>query len=180
MWVLFLANVLTLSTYGFSAQEHTFSVFESITQEPQIETLKDLTWLYTANSYSDWISLLRQADSEIIEIIYQKLLEIYLQKSANRVIADDFLLQNTTQIEEDGQKIEESKQKITYDDEMIDYLEKYIPILAEVTTKAAYLQALASGSSVLIVRNGYIVEMYPDGVERIIKKLLPPTPVISD
>jgi len=52
----------------------------------------------------------------------------------------------------------------------LDYLESHIPELALAATKQAYWQALASGSSVLISQDGYIMEVFPDGTTKIIEK----------
>lgn len=57
------------------------------------------------------------------------------------------------------------------------FLEEHIPELAEAAFKQAYLAALASGSSVLISENGNLVEIFPDGTKKFIKKLPPSTPV---
>lgn len=55
----------------------------------------------------------------------------------------------------------------------LDYLESHIPDLALTATKQAYWQALASGSSVLVSQEGYIMEVFPDGTTQIIKKIQP-------
>jgi hypothetical protein len=55
----------------------------------------------------------------------------------------------------------------------LDYLEAHIPELAEVAFKQAYWAALASGSSVLVSENGRLVEVFPDGKRKVIKKLTP-------
>ena len=60
------------------------------------------------------------------------------------------------------------------DDEAIDYLENFIPELAALATRQAYLQALASGESVLIAENGQLIEIFPNGTKKIIKQLEPP------
>ena len=59
----------------------------------------------------------------------------------------------------------------------LDYLEAHIPELAEVAFKQAYWAALASGSSVLVSENGRLVEVFPDGERKFIKKLPPWTSV---
>jgi hypothetical protein len=59
----------------------------------------------------------------------------------------------------------------------LDYLEKHIPELAELAFKQAYWAALASGSSVLVSENGSLVEVFPDGTRKFIKKLPPWIPV---
>ena len=61
------------------------------------------------------------------------------------------------------------------DDEAIDYLEQFIPELAAIATREAYLQALMSGQSVLIAENGQLVEVSPNGDKKVIKQLEPPT-----
>lgn len=59
----------------------------------------------------------------------------------------------------------------------IRYLEDHIPDLAEIAIKQAYWQALASGSHVLECRNGFLVEVHPDGTEKTIRKIKPPIKV---
>ena len=60
----------------------------------------------------------------------------------------------------------------------IDYLEQFIPEWAEIATRRAYWQALASGYSVMISENGAIVEVFPDGTRKFIKAIEPRTPSI--
>ncbi len=62
-------------------------------------------------------------------------------------------------------------------EESMRFLEEQIPELAELAVKLAYLKALASGSSVLECKNGVLMETFPDGTRKIIKKLPPSTPV---
>lgn len=57
------------------------------------------------------------------------------------------------------------------------YLEEKIPKLAELAVIQAYWSALASGRSVLEARDGVLVEVFPDGTEKIVKKIAPWTPV---
>ena len=66
---------------------------------------------------------------------------------------------------------------MTLNEESITYLEEHIPELAEVAFKQAYWAALASGSSVLISEEGNLVEVFPDGKKKLIKRLPPSTPV---
>lgn len=47
-------------------------------------------------------------------------------------------------------------------EEAMSFLEKHIPELADIAFKQAYWAALASGSSVLISKNGDLVEVFPD------------------
>lgn len=58
-------------------------------------------------------------------------------------------------------------------EESIDFLEKCIPKLAEGAFKQAYLNALTSGSSVLMSEDGNLVEIFPDGKRKFIKHLPP-------
>ena len=61
--------------------------------------------------------------------------------------------------------------------EAISFLEEHIPELADVAFKQAYWAALASGSSVLVSKNGNLVEIFPDGKHKFIKQLSSATPV---
>ncbi len=63
------------------------------------------------------------------------------------------------------------------DDDAIDYLEEHIPELAEIAFKQAYWAALASGSSVLMSEDGNLVEIFPNGKRKFIKRLPSSTPV---
>lgn len=58
-------------------------------------------------------------------------------------------------------------------EEAMCFLEEHIPELADVAFTSAYWSALASGSSVLISENGNLVEVFPDGKQKIIKRLPP-------
>ena len=62
-------------------------------------------------------------------------------------------------------------------EEAMFFLEKHIPELAEVAFKQAYWAALASGNSVLIREGEDLVEVFPDGKRKFIKRLPPLTPV---
>lgn len=53
----------------------------------------------------------------------------------------------------------------------LDYLEQQIPELAEMALQKAYWQTLGSGDSVLIVDNGQIVEVKPDGTRTVVKTI---------
>lgn len=68
---------------------------------------------------------------------------------------------------------------MTLSEEAMSYLEEHIPELADVAFKQAYWAALASGSSVLISKNGNLVEVFPDGKHKFIKHLAPAIPVMS-
>ena len=59
----------------------------------------------------------------------------------------------------------------------VSFLEEHIPELASVAFKQAYWSALASGSSVLISKNGDLVEVFPDGTHKFLKHLPPSTSV---
>lgn len=62
-------------------------------------------------------------------------------------------------------------------EEAISFLEEHIPELADVAFKQAYWAALASGSSVLVSEDGNLVEVFPDGKHKFIKRLPPAIPV---
>ncbi len=58
-------------------------------------------------------------------------------------------------------------------EEVIKYLESHIPEMVDGATRQAYWQTLASGDSVLVTDNGHIVEVFPDGTRKIVKKIEP-------
>lgn len=66
------------------------------------------------------------------------------------------------------------------DEKSMTYLEQQIPELADVAIKQAYWHALASGSSVLVAENGILLEVFPDGTQKIIRHLMPSTPITAD
>lgn len=51
------------------------------------------------------------------------------------------------------------------------FLEEQIPELAESAVRQAYWDALNSGSSVLEYQNGALIEVFPDGTHKFVKKL---------
>lgn len=53
----------------------------------------------------------------------------------------------------------------------IEHLENLIPIVSQSAVRLAYMNALANGQSVLELRDGVIVEVFPDGQEREIKRV---------
>lgn len=53
-------------------------------------------------------------------------------------------------------------------------LESSIPELASGAVRQAYVRALASGSTVVEVINGQLVESRPDGSHKVLKQLAPP------
>lgn len=57
------------------------------------------------------------------------------------------------------------------DEKKLQFLEESIPRLAQVAVTQAYWRSLAAGFSVLKTENGHLVEVYPDGSKKIIKKL---------
>jgi hypothetical protein len=61
-------------------------------------------------------------------------------------------------------------------EQAIDYIEAHLPELMATATKQAYWQTLASGHSVLIAENGYLVEVFPDGTKKTIKGIEKPQP----
>lgn len=58
-------------------------------------------------------------------------------------------------------------------------LESSIPELASGAVRQAYVRALASGSTVVEVINGQLVESRPDGTRKVLKQLPPPIHVQS-
>lgn len=61
-------------------------------------------------------------------------------------------------------------------EERMQFLEEQIPYLAEAAFKQAYLQALTSGSSVLISEEDALIEASPDRSRKVLKQLKPRTP----
>jgi len=51
-------------------------------------------------------------------------------------------------------------------DDEIDRLEAMIPKLAAVATNAAYLRAVAAGHSLIMAKDGVLVQIHPDGSEK--------------
>ena len=66
---------------------------------------------------------------------------------------------------------------MSVNEETMRFLEEHIPELADSAVKQAYWAALASGSNVLMCENGTLVEVHPDGTQKIIKRLEQPTSV---
>ena len=62
----------------------------------------------------------------------------------------------------------------------LNYLELHIPEMALAATKQAYWQALASGSSVLVSQDGYVIEVFPDGSTHIIEKNHPSVAITTN
>jgi hypothetical protein len=56
--------------------------------------------------------------------------------------------------------------------------EEQIPALAEEATRLAYARALSAGHSVLVVKDGFLVEIFPDGTVDSIRSITPATPVV--
>lgn len=61
----------------------------------------------------------------------------------------------------------------------IEILEGQFPAVSGSAFAAAREQVLASGQSVLQSEGGYIYEVFPDGHRVQVKKIEPPTPVVS-
>lgn len=79
---------------------------------------------------------------------------------------EDLLLCNQTKVQDMG-----------LSEEAMNFLEEHIPDIAEAAFKQAFWAALASGSSVLIREKEDLVEVFPDGTRKFIKRLPPMTPV---
>lgn len=65
------------------------------------------------------------------------------------------------------------KQKRDLTEAEIQNLEEQFPYVAETSIKQAYFNALSSGNSVLVVENDELVEVFPSGEEKVIKKIAP-------
>lgn len=61
----------------------------------------------------------------------------------------------------------------------IERLESQFPAASGSVFAAAREQVLASGQSVLQSEQGYIYEVFPNGRRVLVKKIEPPTPVVS-
>ena len=61
----------------------------------------------------------------------------------------------------------------------IEITEDDIPRLAEIALKQAFDEALASGKSVLEARDGFLVEIFPDGTIQEIRQIAPPISMTS-
>jgi len=55
----------------------------------------------------------------------------------------------------------------------IQNLEEQFPYVAETSIKQAYFNALSCGSSVLAVENDELVEVFPDGKQKLVRKIEP-------
>lgn len=62
-------------------------------------------------------------------------------------------------------------------EESIRFLEEHIPDLAEGAIKQVYWRALASGNNVLECKDGFLVEVHPDGTRKTLKRVKPPAKV---
>ncbi len=62
-------------------------------------------------------------------------------------------------------------------EEIIDYLEQQIPSISAAAVTVAYLQALASGQTVLVSGEGGIYQVFADGTKKLIKRTEPPLSV---
>ncbi|HYW10060.1 MAG TPA: hypothetical protein VE913_24045 [Longimicrobium sp.] len=62
-------------------------------------------------------------------------------------------------------------------DAKIDYLEQHIPELASAAVTQAYWASLAAGNHVLVIEDGAIYQISPDGTRTFVKDTEPSTPV---
>lgn len=65
----------------------------------------------------------------------------------------------------------------TISEEALDYLEEQIPSLAAAAARVAYLQALATGQTVLVSGEGGIYQAFPDGSKKLVKAMPAPLSV---
>ena len=64
-------------------------------------------------------------------------------------------------------------------DQDIQMLESQFPTVSGSAFAAAREHTLASGQSVLQSEQGMIYEVFPDGTRKLVKKISPPTPVVT-
>ncbi|WP_204126530.1 hypothetical protein [Pseudomonas ogarae] len=64
-------------------------------------------------------------------------------------------------------------------DELVSRLEEKIPAIAKGAIKAAYINTLAAGLSVMEIRNGMLVETMADGPHTVIRMAKPKHKVAS-
>ena len=57
------------------------------------------------------------------------------------------------------------------DDKTLDFLEQQIPDLAAAAVTIAYNDALAAGYSLVLAEGDDLIEQFPDGTKRFIKKI---------
>lgn len=57
------------------------------------------------------------------------------------------------------------------DEKTLDFLEQQIPDLMAAAVTVAYNDALARGESVLQVEGDELIEQFPDGTKRVVKKI---------
>lgn len=60
----------------------------------------------------------------------------------------------------------------------LDFLEVQIPALSASAVTVAYWAALAAGHSVLEAEDGAVVEVFPDGTRRTVKRIAPGVPAV--
>jgi hypothetical protein len=65
-------------------------------------------------------------------------------------------------------------------DELVSRLEEKIPAMAKGAIKAAYINTLAAGLSLMEIRNGMLVETTADGQHKVIRVAKPKHKVASD
>ena len=62
-------------------------------------------------------------------------------------------------------------------EETLDYLEQQIPSLSGAAVDVAYIQALASGQTVLVSGSEGLYQAFPDGTRKLVKPLEKPLSV---
>ena len=65
----------------------------------------------------------------------------------------------------------------SHTEQALDYLEQQIPSLSAAAVEVAYVQALASGQTVLVSGDGGILQALPDGTRKLVKELAKPLSV---
>ncbi|MEZ0609595.1 hypothetical protein ACAW74_13850 [Fibrella sp. WM1] len=64
-------------------------------------------------------------------------------------------------------------------DDELDFLEQQIPELAELATRRAFWQTLASGDHAVVAEDGLIVEVSPDGTRKVLKTIEKPQHIVQ-
>jgi hypothetical protein len=62
-------------------------------------------------------------------------------------------------------------------EQTLDYLEQQIPSLSGAAVDVAYVQALASGQTVLVTGKDGLYQAFPDGTRKLVKPLAQPLSV---
>jgi predicted kinase len=134
---------------------------EKLHQGTEVDLQRDLNNIYKVMNLNDY-SLVINTD----EVSFETEIKI----------VDDFLIRYFVN---ENKESDRASQEDTMDlsEKEICFQEEHIPELAAAAGKQAYWQTLAAGHSVTVCRNGFMIEVFPDGSERVIRKTEPWVPV---